>query len=224
MFELKLDGWRVLAERRGTEARLLSRNGNDLSASFPEVVRSLRALPMTNAVIDGEVVTLDEKGHPNFQRLQQRARLRRPLDIRRAAVESPATLYAFDLPSLEGYDLRTLPLVERKALLARVVPPAGPLRYLDHIEKQGEAFFAQVERMGLEGIIAKKGDSPYKGGTLAGVAQDQGGAERRFRGGGIHGAQGKPRRVRGAAPGAVRREAAGVRRTRRQRFRRPAAG
>ncbi len=164
MFELKLDGWRVLAERRGTEARLLSRNGNDLSASFPEVVRSLRALPMTNVIIDGEVVTLDDKGHPNFQRLQQRARLRRPLDIRRAAVESPATLYAFDLPSLEGYDLRTLPLVERKAVLARVVPPAGPLRYLDHIEKQGEAFFSQVERMGLEGIIAKKGDSPYKGG------------------------------------------------------------
>ena len=164
VFELKLDGWRVLAERQGTEARLLSRNGNDLSASFPEVVRSLRALPMTNVIIDGEVVTLDDKGHPNFQRLQQRARLRRPLDIRRAAVESPATLYAFDLPSLEGYDLRTLPLVERKAVLARVVPPAGPLRYLDHIEKQGEAFFSQVERMGLEGIIAKKGDSPYKGG------------------------------------------------------------
>ncbi len=164
VFELKLDGWRVLAERRGTEARLLSRNGNDLSASFPEVIRSLRALPMTNVVIDGEVVTLDDKGHPNFQRLQQRARLRRPLDIRRAAVESPATLYAFDLPSLEGYDLRTLPLVERKAVLARVVPPAGPLRYLDHIEKQGEAFFGQVERMGLEGIIAKKGDSPYKAG------------------------------------------------------------
>lgn len=164
VFELKLDGWRLLAERRGTEARLLSRNGLDLSASFPEVVRSLRALPMTNAIIDGEVVCLDERGHPNFQRLQQRARLRRPLDIRRAAVESPATLYAFDLPSLEGYDLRTLPLVERKAVLARVVPPAGPLRYLDHIEKQGEAFFGQVERMGLEGIIAKKGDSPYKGG------------------------------------------------------------
>ncbi len=164
VFELKLDGWRVLAERRGTEARLLSRNGHDLSASFPEVVRSLRALPMTHAVIDGEVVTLDDQGRPNFQRLQQRARMRRPLDIRRAAVESPATLYAFDLPSLEGYDLRMLPLVERKALLARVVPPAGPLRYLDHIGTQGEAFFAQVERLGLEGIIAKKGESPYKAG------------------------------------------------------------
>ena len=164
LFELKLDGWRVLAERRGTDARLLSRNGNDLSASFPEVLRSLRALPMTNALIDGEVVTLDDKGHPNFQRLQQRARLRRPIDIRRAAVESPATLYAFDLPALDGYDLRTLPLVERKALLARVVPPAGPLRYLDHIDTQGEAFFAQVERMGLEGIIAKKAESLYKGG------------------------------------------------------------
>ncbi len=164
VFELKLDGWRVLAERRGTDARLLSRNGLDLSATFPEVVRSLRALPMTNVLIDGEVVTLNAQGHPEFQRLQQRARLRRPLDIRRAAVESPATLYAFDLPSLEGYDLRTLPLLERKALLARVVPPAGPLRYLDHIETQGDAFFAQVEKMGLEGIIAKKADSAYKGG------------------------------------------------------------
>ncbi len=224
VFELKLDGWRVLAERHGTETRLLSRNGNDLSATFPEVVRSLRALPMTNVLIDGEVVTLDDRGHPNFQRLQQRARLRRPIDIRRAAVESPATLYAFDLPSLEGYDLRTLPLVERKALLARLVPPAGPLRYLDHIETQGAAFFAQVERMGLEGIIAKKADSLYKGGRTPAVAQDQGGAERRVRGGGLHGAQGKPCRFRGPAPGAVRGRGPGVRGARRQRLRRPAAG
>ena len=164
IFELKLDGWRLLAERRGGEARLLSRNGLDLSASFPEVTRSLRALPMTNAIIDGEVVTLDDQGRPDFQRLQGRARLKRALDIKRATVESPATFYAFDLPSLEGYDLRSLPLTERKALLAGVVPPAGPLRYLDHIETQGEAFFTQVERMGLEGIIAKKGDSTYKGG------------------------------------------------------------
>ncbi len=164
VFELKLDGWRLLAERRGTAVSLTSRNGHDLSASFPEVMRALRALPVTNAVIDGEVVTLDDQGHPNFQRLQQRARLKRPLDIRRAAVESPATLYAFDLPAVEGYDLRALPLSERKALLQQVVPPTGPLRYLDHIATEGEAVFAQVERLGLEGIIAKKADSAYKGG------------------------------------------------------------
>ena len=164
IFELKMDGWRILAERHAGQVKLRSRNGNDLSESFPEIVRAIHALPFDNAVIDGEVVTLDEEGRPHFQRLQGRARLRRSLDIQRAAVNAPATFYAFDLPAIEGFDLRGLPLAERKELLKRVVPPTGPVRYLDHVEEHGAEFYAEVERMQLEGIVAKKGDSTYRGG------------------------------------------------------------
>ena len=124
MFELKLDGYRVLAARDGTP-RLLSRNGNDLSATFPEVVRAVRALPLERLLLDGEVVALDDSGRPSFQRLQQRGRLRRPLDIRHAAVQYPVTFFAFDLLAFEDFDLRPLPLSTRKTLLKRLLPRPG---------------------------------------------------------------------------------------------------
>src|SRR5713101_2066009 len=97
VFELKLDGYRILAAKSGPLVRLLSRNGNDLAASFPEVVRAVSALPFERVLLDGEIVTPDDAGRPSFQRLQGRARLRRSLDVRRAAIETPATFYAFDL-------------------------------------------------------------------------------------------------------------------------------
>ena len=164
LFELKLDGYRVLTAKEGDEARLLTRNGNDCGASFPEVERALRALPVERAIIDGEVVALDEEGKPSFQRLQGRAKVTRAIDVRQAVVNTPVTFFAFDLLSVEGHDLRQLPLAERKALLARVVPASGVVRYLDHFETDGKAMYEQVQARGLEGIIAKKADSPYRGG------------------------------------------------------------
>lgn len=164
VYELKLDGWRIVSERRGQDVSLRSRNGKDLLASFPEIARALRALPVNQLVVDGEVVCLDESGRPDFQRLQGRARLSRAIDVKRAVVETPATLYVFDLLGVEGFDVRQLPLKDRKGLLKHLIPSSGPVQYLDHIEQQGEAFYAQVERMGLEGIIAKKADSKYVGG------------------------------------------------------------
>jgi len=86
------------------------------------------------------------------------------MEIRRAAVELPATFYAFDLIAFEDFDLRPLPLLRRKELLSEVVPKLGALRYLDHIETEGEAFLEQVTAMGLEGIVAKKSTSRYRGG------------------------------------------------------------
>jgi bifunctional non-homologous end joining protein LigD len=87
-----------------------------------------------------------------------------PTDVRRAAVELPATFYAFDLLAFEDYDLRTLPLTVRKQLLKLAIPAIGPMRALDHIDVQGKAFMEQVSVMGLEGIIAKKADGPYRAG------------------------------------------------------------
>src|SRR4029077_8827977 len=110
------------------------------------------------------VVVSDEQGRPSFSRLQQRGRLTSPLDINRAAVELPATFYAFDFLAFEDFDLRPLPLTTRKALLMEAIPKLGAVRALEHIEREGDAFLAQVDKLGLEGIIAKKADAPYRGG------------------------------------------------------------
>ncbi|CAN5162558.1 DNA ligase D [soil metagenome] len=163
VFELKLDGYRLLASNSAGEALLLSRNGNDYTAVFPEIARAVAALPFESCILDGEVVVLDAEGKPSFARLQQRGRLTSTLDIRRAAVELPATLFAFDLLAFEGFDLRPLPLVERKALLLDAMPGLGPVRSLEHIEREGERFLESVTALGLEGIIAKRADAPYRG-------------------------------------------------------------
>src|SRR6266496_1126487 len=164
LFELKLDGYRVRAACEQGEARLLTRKGHDIAAAFPEISRALAAMPFEGFILDAELVVPDEAGRPSFQRLQNRARVSRALDVRRAAVETPAVLYVFDLLAFEGYDLRPLPLEQRKVLLEQVVPRVGPIKYLSHFEKDGEALYEQVVKMGLEGIVAKKADSPYRAG------------------------------------------------------------
>ncbi len=164
LFEPKLDGYRVLAARQSGEARLYTRNGNECATAFPEVARAVAALPYDRLLLDGEIVALDDRGIPSFQRLQSRARLSRPIDIRHAAVETPVTYYAFDLLGFEDFDLRPLPLTQRKALLQRVLPPLGALRYLEHVEDDGEALYREAERLELEGVVGKKATAPYKAG------------------------------------------------------------
>ncbi len=164
VFEVKLDGYRMRVAREGGAARLITRNGNDYTTAFPELARAVQALPYDGLVMDGELVILDEQGRPNFQRLQNRARVSRAPDLRHAAVEHPATVYVFDLVALEGFDLRSLPLVKRKAMLQQLLPEAGPLRYSEHFEKDGEILYDQAVGLGLEGIVAKKADAPYKSG------------------------------------------------------------
>jgi bifunctional non-homologous end joining protein LigD len=164
LFEIKYDGYRLLAAREQDEVRLSSRAGNDLTATFPEISHAVHALPFEHLIIDGEVVVHDESGIPSFGLLQKRGRLNRPSDIRRAAAERPATFYVFDALAFGDYDLRSLPLVKRKTILRELLPSIGPLRYSDHIERQGETMYEHARELGLEGIIAKKMDSPYRAG------------------------------------------------------------
>ena len=164
LFELKLDGYRMIASRDGHVCRLHTRNGNDATTWFPELVRALRALPVSDFVVDGEVVMHDAAGRPSFQRLQRRARIRRPMDVKRASLRQPATFYAFDLLGVMGHDLRSLPLEDRKDLLHRLLPPAGPLRFVDHFAGVGEALYEQVTALGLEGVVGKKAGSRYRAG------------------------------------------------------------
>ena len=164
LFELKLDGYRLIASKSRGEALLLTRNGNDYTNVFPEIAKAVKALPCDDCIIDGEVVVLGDKGIPSFSRLQKRGRLSSPLEIGRSAVELPATFYTFDLIAYEDFDLRPLPLGRRKELLKDLAPALGAVRYLDHIEREGEAFLKQVTALGLEGIVAKKATSKYRGG------------------------------------------------------------
>ncbi|HZY04366.1 MAG TPA: DNA ligase D, partial [Anaeromyxobacteraceae bacterium] len=167
LFELKYDGFRLLASRDGSAAALRYRSGADATALYPEVVKALRALPCQRALLDGEVVVLDPSGKPSFQGLQKRAMLSRQAEVERAALERPATLFAFDLLALGQHDLRPLPLRERKAILKSLLPRAGPLRYADHVEARGEDLFREARDRGLEGVVAKKADAPYRAGRSA---------------------------------------------------------
>ena len=161
VFEIKYDGYRIIGAREGGEAVLWSRNGNDLTATFPEIARAVRGLPFGHAIVDGEVVVHDAAGLPSFARLQKRGRLQNHADIQRAAVELPARMYVFDLLAVGDLDLRALPLLARKQVLREVLPPAGPLHYCDHIAEAGEVMYEHVTQMGLEGLVAKKEDSIY---------------------------------------------------------------
>ena len=164
IFEIKYDGYRMLGERTGDGARLVSRNGNDLTDTFPEVGRAIRGLPYRGLVLDGEVVVHDGAGIPSFQLIQKRGRIQKKRDAARAALALPATFYAFDLLAFEGLDLRRLPLEDRKELLRMVLPSVGPIRFSDHIPERGEEMYEHVVSLGLEGIVGKRGDSRYVGG------------------------------------------------------------
>ncbi len=166
VFELKYDGYRLLVARENGQPLLLYRHGSDVTTTFPEIARAVAALPV-DVVMDGEVVVLDERGRPSFQRLQKRAQMRRAVDSERGAVETPATAFLFDLLGVEGYDLRPLPLLTRKQVLRDLLSQAGPLRFADYVDERGEELFASIEKMELEGMIAKRKLSPYRAGRSA---------------------------------------------------------
>ncbi len=149
IFELKIDGFRALAQIAAGRGELISRNGNvfrgfaDLAASIAEHLR------VESAVLDGEIACVDDSGWPNFRALLFRQR--------------QCIFIAFDLLYLNGKDLRVLPLIERKAMLKRLLRrKRSRILYLDHVETDGCLLFEQVVKMDLEGMVAKRKDSPYK--------------------------------------------------------------
>jgi bifunctional non-homologous end joining protein LigD len=162
VFELKYDGFRLVSFGGAGQAELRYRSGQDPTLRFPELSSALRALPIPGVVLDGEIVMLDAEGKPDFHRLAARAQIHRTSEIQRAALATPVTYMVFDLLGAAGHDLRGLPLLVRKDLLARLLPPIGPLKLAEHIPSQGEALLAQVIARGLEGVVAKRAASPYR--------------------------------------------------------------
>jgi bifunctional non-homologous end joining protein LigD len=154
IFEIKWDGFRALAEVDGGSVKLYSRRHNSFNKRFPTIAHELEGLTRS-AVLDGEIVALDEKGHPRFEWL-----------VNRGPQRGTMVYYVFDLLFLDGKDLRQLPLLERKAKLKTVVKKLNRVVYLDHVEEHGLHVFAYVLQLGLEGIVAKDRKSPYIPGPL----------------------------------------------------------
>lgn len=161
-YELKFDGIRALAIKNGKDVQLFSRLGNSVAERFPEVVKHLRELPCEKAMLDGEVVALEPSGRSSFQLLQMsRMPGHKPPPIR---------YYAFDLLNLEGKDLTGLPLAERKDRLQALLPKDQDiLRFSASLSGDPKKLLQQVRERGMEGLIAKKVDSPYEPGRRRGA-------------------------------------------------------
>ena len=157
IYERKLDGERCIALRLGDDMRLLSRNGQLLNDTYPELAEALSAEDCEDFVVDGEVVAFDGR-RTSFRRLQQRMQTRPGKDdtTPRAAV----FLYLFDIPCLLGRDCRELPLRTRKELLRRALSFADPLRFTVHRNGRGVDLLKQACAKGWEGLIAKRAHSP----------------------------------------------------------------
>jgi bifunctional non-homologous end joining protein LigD len=162
LFEIKWDGYRAVTFIDNGKVRLVSRNQNELTQRFPELKDLATSVKAKTAILDGEVVALDEEGRASFSLMQQRTGFHPGGHRAPPKADVPVLYYAFDLLYLDGYDWRKLPLEERKKKLASILITGDALRYSDHYEKQGKALFEMARQKGLEGILAKKRDSVYQ--------------------------------------------------------------
>lgn len=154
IFETKWDGYRAISEIENGEVQLYSRNKNSFNSHYPQIVSALTKLSVESAILDGELVLLDSKGKSQFQLMQNY------LNTQKGKV----IYYIFDLLYLNGFDLREFPLIERKKLLKQLLSKHknALLKYSAHIEEKGIAYFKKAQKLDLEGIMAKDGQSPYR--------------------------------------------------------------
>ena len=151
LFEVKWDGYRAVAELRGGEVALYSRNLLPLNEKFPPIAEALRQSNF-DAVLDGEIVVVDDQGQPDFELLQNYRKTGR----------GHLLYYIFDLLHWQGHDLTGLPLLQRKELLKKILPTSPKIRFSDHVMNDGVLFFQVAREKGLEGIIAKQAQSLYE--------------------------------------------------------------
>ncbi len=161
IFEIKWDGVRAIAEIKDGKTTLWARSGRDVTKEYPEFNNLAEKFRLKNAIVDGEIVTLDEHGRSNFQKLQNRLGVQNPSQKLMQAV--PLDYYAFDLMYADGYDLRKAPLVERKELLRKALVGNDRVHYSEHIAEKGEELFEAARAKGLEGLIGKLKNSTYSG-------------------------------------------------------------
>jgi bifunctional non-homologous end joining protein LigD len=154
--EIKFDGYRLLVRIDGASIQVMTRRGQDWTRKFGDLVSAAASLGAARALIDGEAVVMKPDGGSDFQALQNAISGKARKDI---------VFYAFDLLHLDGRDLRSLPLLDRKKLLKQLLVKAPKsIRYADHVEGKGDVFFREACRAGLEGIVCKRGDAPRRAG------------------------------------------------------------
>jgi bifunctional non-homologous end joining protein LigD len=163
-FEIKWDGVRAITYWRPKQLRIESRNLNDVSARYPELRALGPQLGSREAVLDGEIVAFDEQGRPSFERLQQRMHASSPSVIRRLASEAPVSYMIFDLLYLDGHTTITLPYRERRALLEGIELKGPAWQTPAYHAGEGRELLAAAAEQRLEGVVAKRLDSPYRPG------------------------------------------------------------
>ena len=168
-FEIKWDGIRTIAFCDVGHMRLQGRNFSDFTPRYPEVRALGRAISPHRAVLDGEVVALDEEGRPSFERLQARMHLASPSAVQRRMKDIPATYVIFDLLWLDGHSTCPLPYEERRALLDKLELEGPSWRTPAYRRGDGEALLEATKEQGLEGLVAKRLDSPYEPGRRSGA-------------------------------------------------------
>ena len=168
-FEFKWDGIRAQAYVEGGTVRLMSRSGENITARYPETHPIGRALGSTEAVLDGEIVALDEKGRPSFEEIQQRMGLTSETEIRRKMKEVPVTYMLFDLIWQDGHPLLKEPYTGRRKKLEALKLKGGAWQTPPYEKGGGAAMLEASRKAGLEGIMGKKLDSPYEPGRRSGL-------------------------------------------------------
>ena len=156
LHEIKFDGYRTLARIERGEVRLITRSGLDWTDRYGTLARAFAALPCEQALVDGEVLVQDERGHSSFAALQDALAEGRTHEL---------TFFAFDLLHLDGYDLTAVPVLERKQALAGLLDPivgqSSALQLSEHVRGEGRAFFERASELGLEGVVSKRVDATY---------------------------------------------------------------
>ncbi len=160
LHEIKFDGYRIVARVEHGKVRLMTRNGLDWTSRLRTLAKQLQTLPVEDAILDGELVALSASGASSFRDLQEALSRKQTAQL---------TYQLFDLIHLDGHDLAKVPLIERKEALAQLMQAAGyepgdAVRYSDHVQGQGPEFFEQACTLGLEGIVSKRADAPYRSG------------------------------------------------------------
>src|ERR1700691_34391 len=162
LFEVKWDGYRAIAFIQAGKVRLASRNQNDLTGQYSELGVLPKLVKAKNAILDGEITVLDERGRALFSLMQQRTGIRSGGRRTAARLDLPIVYYVFDLLYVDGYDLRRVALEERKQALVRVVATNEVVRHSEHFPERGVALFEAAKQQGLEGILAKHRGSLYE--------------------------------------------------------------
>ena len=153
--EIKYDGWRAQVIIDAGKARVFTRRGHDWTAKFRSIAsEAVAGFDTSSAIVDGEVVFFDAQGQPDYPALRRAI----------PGKTDHLSFVAFDLLHVAGHDIIDMHCVERRSILQHIIQPNYVIRFSEHVETSGEAFFRQVDRMGLEGMVSKRADAPYRSG------------------------------------------------------------